>query len=130
MYRTCCASGGLESTRTGQSKAFASLDELFGYPRERAAMAQGHAEKMARKTNWGVRMSVKRVVLATLIASVAVLAMVAKSTRAASSSQGADSSGLISDATAPASHAAGALSGSLATSRASPARHTATSREQ
>jgi hypothetical protein len=53
-------------------------------------------------------MSVKRVVLTVLIAGVMVLAVVAKSTRAVSPGQGADSSGFPSDATARALHASGA----------------------
>jgi hypothetical protein len=53
-------------------------------------------------------MCVKRVVLTVLIAGVVVLAMVARSTRAVSPSQGGDSSGLPRDATARALHASGA----------------------
>lgn len=34
----------LESTRTGELRGFASLDELFDYLRELTGMAQGHAE--------------------------------------------------------------------------------------
>ncbi|MBN1812132.1 MAG: hypothetical protein JXA14_09880 [Anaerolineae bacterium] len=41
----------LESTRTGELRAFASLDELFDFLRERTGMAQGHAEEMECKTN-------------------------------------------------------------------------------
>jgi hypothetical protein len=36
----------LESTRTGELMAFASLDELFDHLREQTGVTQGHAEKM------------------------------------------------------------------------------------
>lgn len=35
----------LEITRTGELMAFANLNELFDYLRERTGMVQGHAEK-------------------------------------------------------------------------------------
>jgi hypothetical protein len=41
----------LESTRTGELRAFVSLDELFDFLRELTGMAQGHAEKVECKTN-------------------------------------------------------------------------------
>lgn len=37
----------LESTRTGELMAFASLDELFDYLRERTGGAQGRAERLS-----------------------------------------------------------------------------------